>query len=211
MEHNIAVQNIEFNAEAAYAYRKAVSFKRKQAESIIISVVERHAANRTEVENFIAQVFDTTYGATIKHFMPQLIALRDEHQGLIAAFGLRQAAIERLFLEQYLDMPIEDLLSTRLQKTTSRAEITEIGNLAVANPRNAGFLVASVIEYSLNSGVQWCVCTAHHSLQNALIKGGREVIALQVADKNRIEKNELAQWGSYYQQNPQVIAVRGIA
>ena len=208
---NISFKSDAFNAEAAYAYRNETNAKRKRAASITTSILERNTPHRGEVEEFIAQVFADAYGAEIKHFMPQLVALRDENNALVAAFGLRQAAFERLYLEQYLDVPIENLLSARLQKTVSRAEITEIGNLAVANPRNAGFLVASVIEYSLNSGVQWCVCTAHHTLQNALIKGGREVIALQVADKNRIEKNELASWGSYYKQDPQVVAVRGMA
>jgi len=206
------VQNTDaYQADAAYAYRNANQNKRKRAVSVKTSVLGRAAPDRAEVEDFIAQVFAEAYGAEIKHFMPQLVALRDENNQLIAAFGLRQAAFERLYLEQYLDVPIEKLLAERLHKTISRAEITEIGNLAVSNPRNAGFLIASVIDYSLNSGVQWCVCTAHHTLQNALIKGGRDVVALQLADKNRLDAHEIASWGSYYQNDPQVIAVRGIA
>lgn len=207
-----AVQNTDaYQAEAAYAYRDVSQHKRKKAVSVKTSILSRNAPDRAEVEDFIAQVFAEAYGAEIKYFMPALVALRDENNQLIAAFGLRQAAFERLYLEQYLDVPIEKLLSARLQKTISRAEITEIGNLAVSNPRNAGFLIASVIDYSLNSGVQWCVCTAHHTLQNALIKGGRDVVALQIADKNRLNADEIASWGSYYQNDPQVIAVRGIA
>lgn len=174
------------------------------------TILDANTKDRAEVESFIARVFADAYGAKIQHFMPQLVALRDENNTLVAAFGLRQAHIERLFLEQYLDVPIETLLSNRLGKYCAREQITEIGNLAVANPRNASVLIASVINYSLISGVKWCVCTAHHTLQNALIKGGREVIALQIADKTRLPVNEQENWGSYYHNAPQVVAVRGV-
>jgi len=199
-----------FNAEAAYAYRSVAEIKRKKSMLINTTILDTKATDRAEVESFIARVFADSYGAKIQHFMPQLVALRDENNTLVAAFGLRQAHAEPLFLEQYLDVPVDQLLSSRLGKHYGREQITEIGNLAVANPRNAGVLIASVIHYSLIAGVQWCVCTAHHTLQNALIKGGREVIALQVADKHRLPADELANWGSYYQNAPQVVAVRGV-
>jgi len=174
------------------------------------TILDANAKDRAEVEAFVADMFANAYGAKIQHFMPHLVALRDENNMLVAAFGLRQAYAEPLFLEQYLDTSVETLLSSRLGKKYSREQITEIGNLAVANPRNAGVLIASVINYSLISGVQWCVCTAHHTLQNALIKGGREVIALQIADKTRLPAKELENWGSYYQNAPQIVAVRGV-
>lgn len=199
-----------FNAEAACAYRSVAGLKRKNSMLIKTTILDDNAKDREEVEAFIAKVFANAYGANIQHFMPQLVSLRDENNTLVAAFGLRQAHTERLFLEQYLDVPVETLLSSRLGRPYGREQITEIGNLAVANPRNAGALIASVIHYSLISGVEWCVCTAHHTLQNALIKSGREVIALQIADKNRLPASELANWGSYYQHAPQIVAVRGV-
>ena len=199
-----------FNAEAAYNLREKAMPKRQKNLHIQTYILERNAADRTEVEAFIARVFAKAYGANVQLFMPQLVALRDENNALVAAFGLRKATTEPLFLEQYLDVPIEQLLSASLSIATSRTQITEIGNLAVENPRNAGALIAAVIDYSLTSGVQWCVCTAHHTLQNALIKGGREVTALQMADKNRLSPQALATWGTYYQNNPQIVAVRGV-
>ncbi len=199
-----------FSAEAAYAYRSATNVKRKNNLLIKTTILDANAKDRAEVEAFVADMFANAYGAKIQHFMPHLVALRDENNMLVAAFGLRQAYAEPLFLEQYLDTSVETLLSSRLGKKYSREQITEIGNLAVANPRNAGVLIASVINYSLISGVQWCVCTAHHTLQNALIKGGREVIALQIADKTRLPAKELENWGSYYQNAPQIVAVRGV-
>lgn len=200
-----------FHAEAAYKSRPLAASKRQRAEDVTVTVSDTTANDRAEVEQFIHDVFAKTYGANVQHFMPQLVSLRDKDGALVAAFGLRKADESPLFLEQYLDKPIETLLSQRFNKQITRNQITEIGNLAVANPRNAGVLIAHVIQHSLDIGVEWCVATAHHSLQNGLIKGGRDVYTLQAADKNLLSYDEQASWGSYYDNPPQVVAIRGIA
>ncbi|MFZ3088955.1 MAG: thermostable hemolysin [Methylotenera sp.] len=199
-----------FNAEAAYKSRPLVASKRHRAENIKAATSDSSAPDRREIEQFIHDVFAKTYGANVQHFMPQLISLRDEHGELVAAFGIRNAAESLLFLEQYMDAPIETVLSNRFNKTILRNQITEFGNLAVSNPRNAGVLIAHVIQHSLDMGLEWGVATAHHTLQNGLIKGGRDVYALQAADPVRLNPIERASWGSYYDNAPQVVAIRGV-
>lgn len=196
-----------FNAEAAYKTRPLAASKRQRAENITVATSDCNAADRAEIEQFIHDVFAKTYGANVQHFMPHLVSLRDEEGELVAAFGLRKADKSPLFLEQYLDASIETVLSRRFGKTITRDQVTEIGNLAVSNPRNAGVLIAHVIKHSLDIGIEWGVATAHHSLQNGLIKGGRDIYALQAADPLRLNPAELASWGSYYSNSPQVIAI----
>ncbi len=200
-----------FNAEAAYQNRAHMTPKRHRANNIKVATSDVNAPDRQEIEKFVHQVFAKTYGANVQQFMPQLVHLRDENNELVAVFGLRQAECEALFLERYLDAPIETVLSNRFNRTITRNQITEIGNLAVANPRNAGILIAHVIQHSLDINVEWCVATAHHSLQNGLIKGGRDVYALQAADPARLTPTEQHSWGRYYDNSPQVVAVRGVA
>jgi len=200
-----------YRADSAYAQRTFAQAKRYQVAEISSHVVAADAACRQEVEDFIAMVFKQVYDAEITSFMPQLVALRDHTGVLMAAFGLRHAATEQLFLEQYLDEPIEQLMSRQLQRTICRDEITCIGNLAVANPRNAGVLIAHVIQYSLNIQLPWVVATAHHSLQNGLIKGGRDVYPLAMAHPERLSTQERAKWGRYYTHTPQIVAIRGVA
>ena len=200
-----------YQAEAAYQLRDFVMTKRYVLSEITASTVNIGDPARAEVEAFIHAVFKRAYDAEISTLMPRLIALRDNNGVLMAAFGLKKASEGPLFLEQYLDEPIESLISKKLHKPISRDEITKIGNLAVANPRNAGVLIAHVIQHSLDIGIEWCVATAHHSLQNGLIKGGRDVYPLFPADKARLSAEELAKWGSYYKHMPQVVAIRGIA
>lgn len=199
-----------FNAEAAYQTRPFAAAKRHRASNIKIACAEIGTPDRQEIEQFIHDVFAHTYGADVQQFMPQLISLRDENDELVAAFGMRKAHTEPLFLERYLDAPIETVMSNRFNRVITRHQITEIGNLAVSNPRNAGVLIANIIQHSLDINIEWCVATAHHSLQNGLVKGGRDVYALQGADKSRLNTAEQATWGSYYDNSPQVIAVKGV-
>lgn len=200
-----------YNAEQAYHLRDFAQSKRYRISEISAHKVSPNASCRVEVESFIHTVFKQAYGANVMQFMPDLVALRDQNGVLMAAFGLRSAEKESLFLERYLEVPVENMLSQYFHRTIERDQITEIGNLAVANPRNAGILIAHIIQHSLDSGVEWCVATAHHTLQNGLIKGGRDVYALQSADKSRLTSAEQASWGSYYDHQPQVVAVRGVA
>ena len=200
-----------FNAEAAYKARPLATSKRHRAENIKLATSDCYAADRREIEQFIHDVFAKTYGANVQHFKPNLVSLRDEEGELVAAFGLRKADESPLFLEQYLDAPIETVFSRRFNRDITRAQITEIGNLAVSNPRNAGVLIANVIQHSLDLGIEWGVATAHHSLQNGLVKAGRDVYALQAADPARLDPAEFASWGSYYNNLPQVVAIRGVA
>lgn len=208
---NLIANPAFFNAEAAYQSRPHAAAKRQRAENIVLAVSDADSPDRSEVEQFIHEVFAKTYNADVRQFMPELVTLRNENGALVGAFGMRKAYQTPLFLELYLDAPVETVLSDRFNKTITRGQITEIGNLAVASPRSAGILIAHVIQHSLDVGVEWCVATAHHSLQNGLIKGGRDVYTLQAADKTRLSIAEQVAWGSYYENAPQVIAIRGIA
>lgn len=199
-----------FHAEKAYDLRAFAKPKRYTMRQISAFEVSTAHPDRAEVEAFIAEIFYRAYGETIKNFMPMLIALRDEHHQLMAAFGMRCAKNSALFLEQYLDEPIEKVISNNLNQAILRSDITEIGNLAVIDPRNSGILIAHVIQHSIDAGVQWCVATAHHTLQNGLIKGGVDVFPLHAVNPNRLPADELAAWGSYYDHQPQVIAVRNL-
>lgn len=199
-----------YAAETAYHLREFAKTRRYQVNEITAHTVTKEAACRREVEAFIHAVFKVSYGANITAFMPTLVALRDSNGVLMAAFGIRSAAQEALFLEQYLDRPIEQLLTEKLGKNITRNQVTCIGNLAVSNPRNAGVLIAHIIQHSLDIGIEWCVATAHHSLQNGLIKSGRDVYPLHIADKALLPPEQQSIWGSYYDNLPQVIAIRGV-
>jgi len=171
---------------------------------------QRDATDRAEVEQFIGDVFRKVYGAKIRRFKPCLMSLRDHDNRLVAACGFRSAALEPLFLENYLDQPIEAMLAERTGLPVKRGDIVEVGNLSVTEPGMARYLIAAIVNQLHATSKQWAVFTAVPMVRNAFIKMGLNPVMLGDADKSRLPAEEQAEWGSYYAQKPQIMAVRRI-
>lgn len=166
------------------------------------------AEDRAEVERFIADVFYRAYNAKISHFMPYLMSLRDPDGKLIAACGLRSAATEPLFLEAYMNQPVEQLLAERTGSPVQRDDIVEIGNFSVAEMGMARLLITAIFNQLHATSKQWAVFTIVQLLHNSLIKQNIYPKILCDAEVTRLPPEEQSGWGSYYQQHPQVMAVR---
>lgn len=169
------------------------------------------ADDRAEIEQFINDVFRRVYGAKIKHFKPCLMSLRGQDNKLIAACGFRSAALEPLFLENYLDQPIEAVLSERTGLPVNRGDIVEVGHFSVQIESGlARYLITAIVDRLHDTSKQWAVFTAVPLVRNAFIKMGLNPVMLGDADKNRLSPEEQAEWGSYYAQKPQIMAVKRI-
>ncbi len=170
----------------------------------------RQSADRAALEQFIQDIFWQTYQAHITQFMPHLMSLRDAQGQLVAACGLRNATDEPLFLEQYLDTSIEARLSARMGYPICRSEIVEVGNFAVAEAGAARCLVNEIIQQLYLTSKQWAVFTIVPLISNAFVKMGIQAELLGAAKKERIPLAEQANWGRYYEQKPQIMAVRRV-
>lgn len=160
---------------------------------------------RDELEKFIAAAFRDQHGAQIGSFMPDLLGMRNVSGELRAVAGYRTAQQEQLFLEQYLDQPVESVLSAKLARPVERGQIIEIGNLASNGCRQARHLVSLLPRYLLDRGYSWVVFTATGLVRNVLESVGAELIELAVADHSRITiGNDV--WGAYYRNDPRVMA-----
>lgn len=168
------------------------------------------AADRAEIERFIGDVFREAYDAEIKRFKPCLMSLRDHDNKLVAACGFRSAALEPLFLETYLDKPIEAVLTERVGFPVGRDNIVGVGNFSVAEPGMARYLITAINDHLHDTSNQWTVFTAVPVLRNAFIKMGMNPVILGDADKSRLPPEEQEEWGSYYAQKPQVMAIMRI-
>ncbi|HYR06114.1 MAG TPA: thermostable hemolysin [Gallionella sp.] len=166
--------------------------------------------DRVEVEQFIDDVFHEAYGAKIRRFKPCLMSLRDQENRLIAACGFRSAALGPLFLEVYLDQPIEAVLAERTGSPVERGDIVEVGNFSVIEPGVARYLITAIVDRLHATSKQWAVFTAVPMVRNAFIKMGLNPVMLGDANKGRLPAEEQAEWGSYYEQKPQVMAVQRI-
>ncbi|WP_192497366.1 thermostable hemolysin [Halospina sp. K52047b] len=159
------------------------------------------AATRTI--DFIRQRFWLAYQAQPKLRIPDLLALVSGRGELIAAVGIRCAEGERLFLEDYLDQPVEQLIpGTR----PDRRHLTEIAHLAGAEAGAGRYLFPALSKYLLGLGSEWVVCTGTPHLRNGFERLGIEVHPMGAADPSRLADQGKC-WGQYYDHNPEVMAL----
>ena len=88
----------------------------------VLQQVPPGAPLRGELEHFVATAFQDQNGAQIGTFMPDLLGMRNVSGELRAVAGYRTAQQERLFLEQYLDQPVEAVLAAKLGRQIERAQ-----------------------------------------------------------------------------------------
>jgi hypothetical protein len=164
------------------------------------------ARERPRVEGFIRHGFERAYGARLTRLMPTLMALHRDAE-IVAACGLRAAAVEPLFLETYLDQPVEVALSRETATPLVRADIVEVGNLVIARAGYARRLIFHLTTHLHATGPAWVVFTAVPALRNNFRRLGIPLVTLGAADGNRLPATARAEWGDYYEQAPMVTAV----
>lgn len=160
---------------------------------------------RAEVTQFIRDRFADAHAARIEQFMPRLFSLRDRQGKLIAAFGLRSAADAPLFLEHYLDAPIEQLIGMRFGQTVQRNAIVEVGNLSAVHAGATRWLMVAVTMLLQREGFRWITFTATSVVRNGLHRLGLRPHVLAPAELQRLPAQEREHWGNYYQQSPTVM------
>jgi hypothetical protein len=176
----------------------------------VTDVIGLDHPQRNKVEIFIARQFREVHGAQISVFMPQLLALFDDQGEVRAAVGMRDAGVERLFLEYYLDAPVEQAIADKAEPVGTVAErerIVEIGNLASID-RNASRNLFKLLASRLAAeNFQWAVFTGCSSLHRMFAILGIETACLGRALQSRLPADQQT-WGGYYEDNPHVVAGR---
>ncbi|MGY4494719.1 thermostable hemolysin [Pseudomonas sp. TE3610] len=158
---------------------------------------------RPVLEQFVQRRFLQTHGARIQTFMPELVGLVDEQSALHAVAGLRYADQAALFLERYLDAPIEDCLQDAIGITVPRNLVIEVGNLAAADSGSARLSIITITWLLAVRGLHWVVFTGGQGLVNSFHRLGLRPVTLCEADPARLGDERL-DWGQYYQSRPHV-------
>jgi len=171
------------------------------------ALIDASHPRREDVESFIAQRFLDVHGARINGFMPQLLACFDARGRVRAALGIRAAGLQRLFLEYYLDSPVEQVIAERSGVASARARIVEIGNLA-SRDRRASRELFRILSGRLHAErYEWAVFTGCSALQRMFAPLGIETHTLGRALQARLPRDQQT-WGGYYEDNPRVVACR---
>lgn len=166
------------------------------------SVGDRQSALRQELETAIRQGFDAHFGACIEGFMPALASF--ELQGNKAIIGYRPASAEPLYLESYLDEPIDILLANVTNEPVSRSDIVEVGQLVVQDRRVVEPLFRALVPYLLGQGYRWICFTGTHKIRRLLAHTGFAGLTVAYASESAVSGSG-DRWGSYYSNDPQVI------
>ena len=177
-----------------------------RGDSYELHLASPGSARRVALEQFVCQRFELQHGARIRHFMPCLFGLENQAGQLLGAVGVRSGNSGPLFLERYLDEPTQSAIGARLGNSVpGRGELVEVGNLAADSPGAARLLIVALTDLLVALGFRWVTFTGTPTLLNSFQRLGLTPIALGEADPARMG-DELADWGSYYDNRPLVMA-----
>jgi len=152
---------------------------------------------------FIERKFWRAYEARdVSEFGDYLAVHRRD--AISAALGYRRAGAEPLFLERYLDEPIECAVSAAFGRAIARAGIVEIGNLASDNAWSMIALWGAAAN-DLGWASEVAVATLTRPLRQMFRRMGVPVKEVAAARPERL--NPAADnWGSYFRTDPWICA-----
>ena len=182
----------------------AVATPRQCGRHVLVEAM-RGDPLRLEMERFVCATFARVHEADIQSFMPTLLGLCGQRRGVCGVVGFRLAASEPLYLEHYLDQPVEAAIAARCNLPVRRDEIAEVGNLAGSSCRAAIHLVATLPHYLASRKQRWIVFTATSAVRSMLQRFDAPVFELARADGACVSAAPDA-WGRYYENDPRVMA-----
>lgn len=164
-------------------------------------VVHAGSAGFDAAQTLVASQYERHFGTCHHHVLPNSFNMYSGDQ-LVGCAGFAGAADAPLFLEQYLDLPIEQSLASGT--TLERAAIVEIGGLAVRHKRYVLPLMMQLAPELLQRRFSMAVCTVTAPVRGCLDKLGIAATVLGAADPARL--TTAGNWGRYYELEPQVMA-----
>ncbi|WP_293680847.1 thermostable hemolysin [uncultured Phenylobacterium sp.] len=161
---------------------------------------------RAGVERYIEARFDKAFGARVLSHYPTLTGLCGPEGSVLAAAGVRFAETEPLFLERYLDGPVERVIAEAFERPVARDSVVEIGSFASDTPAASLQLFHALAAWLGSScGRRFAVATARPDLQRLLGRAGFDLRSLVDADPACLGEGA-RDWGTYYDRSPRVFA-----
>ena len=159
---------------------------------------------RVAAEACIREVYRDAFAARIASFPELLVTMVDLSGEPVCAAGLRMEA-DGFFSEDYLDYPVERILSLLAGRAVAREQVFEVTTLASRRVAASAGFVREIALLGKSAGFEWSVFTATARLRMLLHRLGLPLVVLGRADPARI--GNAGDWGSYYDQQPMICAV----
>ncbi len=172
-----------------------------------LELVPGWGAARARLDGFIRERFWRCHGARPARLLDGLLGIAGDGGQLIGAGGLSLAGHSApLFLEAYLDEPVDRCVSRAAGQPVERTRLAEIGNLAVDRRGTGVWMMAALAAHAGGAGRTWGVFTATTPLRRLFEHVGAPLLVMDPADPARLPVGEAARWGSYYDTDPRVCA-----
>jgi len=153
----------------------------------------------------IRETYWRSHRAALPAPMPLLLSLSAGDGATCAALGLRSAGTGGLFLESYLEPPIESAIASAAGMPVLRERIIEIGNLAASRRIGSQQLFIIMTAVITAAGFQWMTFTATPQVVKLIGRLGFVPLDLGRADPTKLA-NRGAGWGSYFDTAPRLQA-----
>ena len=143
-----------------------------QSLHLTVKTVEQsETPERRSLEHFIQEKYQQVHQATVSSFSSTLFAGYHGAE-MQVVIGMQHLNQFNAFLEQYLDEPVENILSKLSQTRVSRDKVVEIGNLAALDMDKAKLMVAFLVFHLSQQHIEWAVCTGTTAVRYVLQQMG---------------------------------------
>ena len=153
----------------------------------------------------IARSYRTAFSAETR-IRPARLVITTVGTGEVACATSIRCHDEAFFSQQYLDVPVGDLLSQRTGLDVAPQAILEVGGLACSTPFAAYPTLRAVFQWGRERGIIWGLFTATAEVRRMILRAKIKPIVLARAQPSRVTDPE--QWGNYYDHDPWVCAFR---
>ena len=136
--------------------------------------------------------------------MPLLLSVHNKGH-LACAAGFRPGLYQPMFLEQYLDVPIEQEVARLAKQPVDRQSLIEVGNFAVARNGYGSHIMTLIAVALAEANYEWMIFTVTQQMERLIRRLGFRPYFLASADESRLS-DEGSCWGGYYNHQPRVMA-----
>lgn len=182
---------------------KSIDTSREITPANSVLIAKHNHPKYQEIQAFIQKEYLKYFNAQISVDMPILVAYY-ESGILVGAMGLRPAVNNILFLEQYLEKPIEACVANLSGIPVKRNTILEVGNLALKDKQVASFVIPTFMSVVYEMKYTWCALSATNEIARLFENLGLKSSVLAMCDPTKIVQDD-NDWGTYYSYEPKVI------
>lgn len=167
-----------------------------------IKLIDLDHIDWPRINEFLQEQFSKKFSADLKEFPEHYLVIYKNNEP-VACMGVTFPTVGSFFCEQYLDRPIETIISEHVGECVNRSEILQLGSIASTSIYAAVEMVQLAPLYIQCMGAKYALCTLTKKLSTLLKKLNVDFKFICDARKEKLKYGS-SDWGSYYESEPMV-------